>query len=321
MRGSEFAELSAFAAIAEHGSFARAAAHLRVSPSALSQTIRGLEERLGVRLLNRTTRSVAPSDAGARLLARLTPALAELTAAVADVGTFRDKPAGLLRLNAARIAATRFIAPLLGPFHRAYPEIVLDVVVEDALTDIVLGRFDAGIRLGERLEKDMVAVKVSGDFEMMAVASPDYLARCGTPTSPRDLHRHRCINFRWPTHGGLYRWEFETGRKEFEIAVDGPLIVNDADLLVRGALEGVGIAYVLDEHVREYVEAGALTRVLARWSPKFPGFYLYYPSRRQIPPPLRAFIDFLREASNPRARPLKAPVPPRPRARTPPRTP
>ncbi len=299
MRRSEFAELSAFAAIAEHGSFARAAAHLRVSPSALSQTIRALEERLGVRLLNRTTRSVAPSQAGARLLARLTPALTELDAAVADVGTLRDKPAGLLRLNTARIAAARFIAPLIGPFHRAYPEIVLDVVAEDALTDIVMGRFDAGIRLGERVEKDMVAVKVSGDFEMMAVASPGYFARHGTPATPRDLHRHRCINFRWPTHDGLYRWEFEEGGEEFEIAVDGPLIVNDADLLVRGALEGVGIAYVLDEQVRTYVEAGALTRVLARWSPKFPGFYLYYPSRRQIPPPLRAFIDFLREASRP----------------------
>ncbi|XXU13823.1 LysR family transcriptional regulator [Sorangium sp. So ce861] len=296
MRGREFADLTAFAAIVEHGSFARAAAHLRVSPSALSQTIRGLEERLGVRLLNRTTRSVAPSEAGARLLSRLSPALTELEAAVADVKALRDRPSGVLRINTARVAAVWCLAPLLGPFHEEHPEIVLDVVVEDAIADIVARRFDAGVRLGERLERDMVAVKLSGDFSMMAVASPAYLARHGAPATPRDLHRHRCINTRWPTDGSLYRWEFEKGKQSLEVAVEGPLIVNDVDLALRAAVDGVGIAYVFDEQARPLVEAGRLTRVLEPWSPSFPGFYLYYPSRRQTPPALRAFIEFLRRA-------------------------
>ncbi|XYI02599.1 LysR family transcriptional regulator [Sorangium sp. So ce1128] len=302
MRGRDFADLRAFAAIVEHGSFARAAAHLRVSPSALSQTIRGLEERLGVRLLNRTTRSVAPSEAGTRLLSRLAPAMAELDAAVADVKTFGDRPAGVLRINSARAAAIWYLAPLLGPFHEAHPDIVLDVVVEDAITDIVARRFDAGVRLGERLEKDMVAVKLSGDLAMMAVASPGYLARHGVPATPRDLHRHRCVNGRWPTDGSLYRWEFEKGKQSLEVAVEGPLIVNDAELALRAALDGVGIAYVFDEQARPWVEAGKLTRVLEAWSPSFPGFYLYYPSGRQAPPALRAFIEFLRRAGPPGAR-------------------
>ncbi|AUX34899.1 MULTISPECIES: LysR family transcriptional regulator [Sorangium] len=306
MRGREFADLTAFAAIVEHGSFARAAAHLRVSPSALSQTIRGLEERLGVRLLNRTTRSVAPSEAGARLLSRLSPALTELDAAVADVKALRDRPAGVLRINTARAAAVWCLAPLLGPFHEEHPEIALDVVVEDAIADIVARRFDAGVRLGERLERDMVAVKLSGDLSMMAVASPAYLARHGVPATPRDLHRHRCINMRWPTDGSLYRWEFEKGKQSLEVAVEGPLTVNDVDLALRAAADGVGIAYVFDQQARPLVEAGKLTRVLEPWSPSFPGFYLYYPSRRQTPPALRAFVDFLRRAGPPEKKARRA---------------
>jgi DNA-binding transcriptional LysR family regulator len=287
MRGSDYADLRAFAAIAERGSFARAASHIGVSPSALSQTIRGLEERLGIRLLNRTTRSVAPSEAGARLLARLLPAMAELDAAVADVTTLRDTPSGLLRINATRIAAVHYLAPLVGPFHRAYPD------VEDRLVDIVAGRYDAGIRLGEMVEKDMIAVKLTGDLEMMVVAAPAYLDRAGTPKTPRELRGHRCINFRWPTAGGLYRWEFERGDEKLEAAVDGPLIVNEPDIAVRAALDGVGIAYLFDHQVRPLIEAGRLVRLLQEWTPPFPGFYLYYPSRRQAPPVLRAFIDFV----------------------------
>ncbi|WP_119462664.1 LysR family transcriptional regulator [Rhodospirillaceae bacterium SYSU D60014] len=302
MRGSDYAELRAFAAIAEHGSFARAAAHLGVSPSALSQTIRGLEERLGIRLLNRTTRSVAPSEAGARLLTRLLPALADLDAAVADVRTLRDTPSGLLRINATRIAAVQYLAPLIGPFHHAYPDIVLDLVVEDRLIDIVAGRFDAGIRLGEMVEKDMIAVKLSGDVEMMVVAAPSYLNRFGTPQSPRELRHHRCINFRWPTDGNLYHWEFEHGEETLEAAVEGPLIVNEADVAVQAALDGVGIAYLFDHHAQPAIEAGKLVRLLDEWTPPFPGFYLYYPSRRQAPPTLRAFIDFLKQPSTISAR-------------------
>jgi DNA-binding transcriptional LysR family regulator len=293
MRGSEFAELKAFAAIVNHGSFARAAAHLRVSPSALSQTIRALEERLGVRLLNRTTRSVAPSEAGERLIARLAPSLAELEAAVADVKSLSSKPAGPLRINVPRIAATQLIAPMLGPFHQTYPDIVLDVVVDDSLTDIVAGRFDAGIRLSERLEKDMVALKIGEDLQMIAVASPAYIKQHGAPSTPRELQNHRCINFRLPTSGNLYRWEFARGQREFELSVDGPLIVNDVDLALQAAAQGVGIAYVFDDQAKVLIAAGKLTRLLEPWSPHFPGFYFYYPSRRQTRPALRALIDFL----------------------------
>jgi DNA-binding transcriptional LysR family regulator len=294
MRGSEYAELRALATIVEHRSFARAAAQLRVSPSALSQTIRGLEERLGVRLLNRTTRSVAPSEAGARLMARLGPAMAELDEAVADAAVSRGRPAGLLRINAPRIAALRFLAPLLGRFHRAYPDITLDIAVDDRITDIVAARFDAGIRLGERLERDMVAVKLSGPIEMMVVATPAYLAAHGTPRSPRDLARHVCINMSMPTSGNLYRWEFERGAQKLEVAVEGPLIVNDPDLALAAALDGVGIAYLFDHQLGRHLERGQLVRVLAAWSPPFPGFYLYHPGRRHTPATLRAFIDFLR---------------------------
>jgi DNA-binding transcriptional LysR family regulator len=294
MRGSEYAELTAFVAVAEHKSFSRAAAHLRVSPSALSQTIRQLEERLGARLLNRTTRSVALSKAGERLLARVLPSMSELDSAVAEVRESRGVPSGSLRINAPRVAAARFLGPLFGRFNAAYPDIVLDIVVEDALTDIVAGRFDAGIRLGESLAKDMVAVKLGGELEMAAVGSPEYFARHGVPKTPRDLHKHRCINWRWATSGTLYRWEFEKDGREFEVAVDGPLIVNDTELFLRGALEGVGLAYMIDEEVRPWIEAGRLKRVLKDWSPRFPGFHLYYPSRRQLPAPLRALVDFLK---------------------------
>ncbi|BAV99661.1 LysR family transcriptional regulator [Lysobacter enzymogenes] len=301
MRGSDYAELRAFAAIAEHGSFVRAAAHLGLSPSALSQTIRTLEERLGVRLLNRTTRSVAPSEAGARLLAKLGPALADLDAAVAQVRDARDTPAGTLRINASRIAAVQYIAPLLGGFHARYPDIVVDLVTDDRLVDIVAGRFDAGVRLGEMVEQDMVTVRLGGDAEMMVVGAPEYLQRHGIPRDPRELRRHRCVNFRWPTDGSLYHWEFERGAEKLEAAVDGPLIVSEPEVALRAALDGVGLAYLFDFHVREPLAAGRLSQVLAEWTPAFPGFFLYYPSRRQMPAPLRAFVDFVRERQAPAA--------------------
>jgi DNA-binding transcriptional LysR family regulator len=298
MNARQFAEVNAFATIVEHGGFGRAAAHLRVSPSALSQTMRKLEERLGVRLLNRTTRSLAPTDAGARLLERLGPLLSELDAAVVEAQDAARAPAGTLRINAPRLAALSFLGPLVGRFLAAHPGMTLDLVVEDALTDIVAGCFDAGVRLGERLQRDMVAVPLCGALEMMAVASTRYLARHGRPETPRDLQHHRCINWRLPSTGGVYRWEFERGKRVLEVAVEGPLVVNDADLAVRAALDGVGIAYLIDLHVAALVRSGKLERVLAPWSPSFPGFYLYYPSRRQMPPVLRAFVDFVR-ASHP----------------------
>lgn len=295
MRGSEFSELKAFSAIVEEGSFVRAAARLRVSPPALSQSIRQLEARIGVRLLNRTTRSVSPTAAGDALFTRLAVAFNELEGAVADVHASRDRPAGSLRINVPRVAAMRFIAPILGDFQRAYPDIALTVIVDDVLTDIVEGRFDAGIRLGERLEKDMVAVKLSGDLQMAAVAAPAYLENRTIPRHPEDLHQHHCIKFQWPGGGNIYRWEFSRGKRALDIAVEGSLTVNDTDLMLNAALDGAGIAYMIDYQVRPWIEQGKLVRFLEAWSPSFPGFYLYHPSARHVPPVLRAFIDFVRE--------------------------
>ena len=293
MRGTDFVALNAFAAVVEQGSFVRAAAHLGITPSALSQTIRQLEERLGVRLLHRTTRSVAPTAAGARLHERFRPGVDELEAAVAEAVSTRERPAGLLRINAPRMAVNSIIGPRLGRFHRDNPDVVLDITVDNALTDIVAGRFDAGIRLGELLEKDMVAVRLTGEMEMMAVASPDYLARHGTPMAPGDLHRHACVNWRWPSDGSLYRWEFEEEGREIEVSVSGPLIANDVDVVLEAALQGIGIAYTTHERIEGWCREGRLVRVLDRFSPRYPGVYLYYPSRRQQSPALRAFIDCL----------------------------
>ncbi|GLQ54901.1 LysR family transcriptional regulator [Devosia nitrariae] len=295
MRGSDYAELRAFVAVVEHGSFGRAAAHLNMSASALSQTIRKLEERLDIRLLNRTTRSVAPSAAGVKLLDRLLPALVDLETAVEEVRALRGTPAGLLRINATRIAAIHYLGPLVGPFLNAYPEITLDVVVEDTLIDVVEGRFDAGIRLGEKLDMDMVATRLSGELEMMVVAAPSYLERHGTPQTPQDLKAHRCVNFRWPTDFSLYRWEFERGDEKLEVAVDGPLICNEPEMAVPAILDGAGIGYLFDYAAEPLIAEGGLVHLIKEWTPPFPGFYLYYPSRRQMSPALRAFVDFLHE--------------------------
>ena len=294
MRGAEFAELKAFAAVVERSNFARAADHLGLSPSALSQTIRQLEARLGVRLLNRTTRSVAPTEAGSRLHERIAPMMQEMDAAVAAAVAATGRTAGTLRINTLGMAARKIIAPRLGRFHRAHPDVVLDIVIDDSLSDIVAGRFDAGIRVGERLEKDMAAVRLTPDVEMLALASPDYLARRGEPRTPADLHRHACINWRFPGSGRIYRWEFERKGKKFEMAVEGPLIANHQDVVVEAALQGLGILYAYDDdRVGEALASGRLKRVLSRWSLTSPGLYLYYSNRRHPQPALRAFIDCL----------------------------
>jgi DNA-binding transcriptional LysR family regulator len=294
MRGAEFAELKAFAAVVERASFARAADHLGLSPSALSQTIRQLEARLGVRLLNRTTRSVAPTEAGSRLHERIAPMMQEMDAAVVEAVAATGRTAGTLRINTLGMAARKIIAPRLGRFHRAHPDVVLDIVIDDSLSDIVAGRFDAGIRVGERLEKDMAAVRLTPDVEMLALASPDYLARRGAPRTPSDLHRHACINWRFPGSGRIYRWEFERKGKKLELAVDGPLIANHQDVVVEAALQGLGILYAYDDdRVSEALARGRLKRVLSGWSLTSPGLYLYYSNRRHPRPALRAFIDCL----------------------------
>ena len=294
MRGSDFAELKAFAAVVERASFARAADHLGLSASALSQTIRQLETRLGVRLLNRTTRSVAPTPAGARLHERIAPMILEMDAAVGEAIAATGRTAGTLRINTLGMAAKKIIAPRLGRFHRAHPDVVLDIVIDDGLSDIVAGRFDAGIRVGERLEKDMIAVRLTPDVKMLAVASPDYLERHGEPRTPADLHRHACINWRFPGSSRIYRWGFEKKGKKLEMAVEGPLISNHQDVVEEAALQGLGILYAYDhDRVGEAIARGQLKRVLADWSLTSPGLYLYYSNRRHPQPALRAFIDCL----------------------------
>ena len=294
MRGSEFAELKAFAAIVERASFARAAGHLGLSSSALSQTIRQLETRLGVRLLNRTTRSVAPTAAGARLYDRIAPMTREMDAAVSEAAAATGRTAGTLRINTPGMAAKKLIAPRLGRFHRAHPDVVLDIVIDDGLSDIVSGRFDAGIRVGERLERDMIAVRLTPDVEMLALASPDYLARHGEPKVPADLHHHFCINWRFPGSGNVYRWQFENNAKKTEMSVGGPLISNHQDIVIEGALQGLGILYAYDDdRIHESILGGQLKRVLTDWSLTYPGLFLYYSNRHLSHPALRAFIDCL----------------------------
>src|ERR1700740_1840163 len=294
MRGSEFAELKAFTAVVERASFARAADHLGLSRSALSQTIRQMESRLGVRLLNRTTRSVAPTAARPRLHERIAPMILEMDAAVAEAVAATGHTAGTLRINTIGMAAKKIIAPRLGRVPRAHPDVVLDIFIDDGLSDIVASRFDAGIRVGERLEKDMIAVRLTPDVKMLALASPDYLSRRGEPKTPADLHRHACINWRFPGSGRIYRWQFERKGKKVEIAVEGPLISNHQDVVLEGALQGLGILYAYDDdRVHEAIARGRLKRVLAGWSLTSPGLYLYYSNRRPPQPALRAFIDCL----------------------------
>lgn len=292
MRGREYSELRVFVEVTEAASFARAAERLDVTASALSQSIRNLEQRLGARLLNRTTRSVGLTDAGAQLLEQIRPAFATLEAAVAAARTQGGRPSGPLRINSSRIAAVHYLAPLIGPFLDAHTEIKLDLVLDDALVDIVGGGFDAGVRIGERLERDMLAIRLSGDVEMQVVASPDYIGRHGRPVTPRELDRHRCINFRM-SNGAPYRWEFERGGEKLDVTVDGPLLVNDFHVAIRAARDGVGLIYLFEDMVRDDLATGALVQVLADWTPPFPGFYLYHSSGRQVVPALRAFLDFM----------------------------
>lgn len=294
MRGSDFAELKAFVAVVERKSFARAAEHLGLSPSALSQVIRQLESRLGARLLNRTTRSVAPSSSGEQLYNRLAPLFREMDAAVAEASEATGQMSGTLRINTLGIAARTIIAPRLARFHQAHPEVLLDIVVDDTLSDIVHGRFDAGIRVGGQLEKDMVAIRLTPDLNMVAVASPDYLALRGVPKSPADLHSHACINWRLQADGRPYRWEFKKGEQQADVAVEGPVVTNHTDIGLAAALSGLGIAYHFEiDGIGDLLAQGRLIQVLPDWSISRPGLFLYYPNRQHRPAALGAFIDCL----------------------------
>jgi DNA-binding transcriptional LysR family regulator len=291
-----FAETSAFLAVVEQKSFTKAAKQLGLSPPRVSEMVRQLEERLGVRLIERTTRSVAATAAGERLIERIRPALEEYQAAFEAADEFRSKPAGLLRLTVAPPAADFVLAPLIPRFLKLYPEISLDISVDGALTDIVAGRFDAGIRPGERVARDMIAVRVSDEIRSVVVAAPDYLARRGEPKTPQELMTHDCIRVRLPS-GAFLPWHFRVNRRVVEVRVEGPLIVNGSAIPLQAALEGVGLIQVPVAYVAAEIAAGRLVSVLDQFAPPpSEGFFLYYPSRRQTRAALKALIDLLRDA-------------------------
>ena len=289
-----FNDLLAFVAVAREGSFTRAAAQLGVSQSALSHTIRSLEARLGIRLLTRTTRSVSATDAGQRLLASVAPRFDEILAEVAALSELRDKPAGTVRISAAEHAADTVIWPRLERFLPSYPDIHVEVTVEYGMIDIVANRYDAGVRLGDQVAKDMIAVRIAPDLNMAVVGAPAYFANHPIPATPHELTAHNCINLRLTTYGGLYAWEFEKEGQALNVSVQGQLVYNSSRPMLRAALAGFGLACVPENIAREHIEADRLVQVLADWMPTFPGYHLYYPSRRQSSPAMSLVIDALR---------------------------
>ncbi len=309
MNRADLADLSAFVAVADHLSFRAAASQLGVTPSALSHSMRQLEERLGVRLLNRTTRSVSVTDAGLRLLERLRPAVGQIAGALEDLNQERQRPLGRLRIYAIHLAAGAVIAPIWGRFLSTYPEVHLELALGEAPIDIVAKGFDAGIGPRDRVPADMIAVRVMGLMKIAVVGAPAYFARQRPPRTPDDLARHSCVQYRREADGDVLLWLFERNRKSRRISVDGRVMVNDADLAVRAAIDGLGIAYTLESLVQPFLRSGQLVRVLEDWSPSFEGLFLYYPGHRQVPAALRVLIDMMRAArgSARAARSLKNP--------------
>jgi DNA-binding transcriptional LysR family regulator len=289
-------DLFAFIAVANERSFTRAAAKLGVSQSALSHTVRALEERLGLRLLTRTTRSVAPTEAGERLLQALGPRFEEIDAELAALSALRDKPAGNIRITAGEHAAQTILWPALARLLEAYPDIKVEITVDYGLTDIVAERYDAGVRLGEQVARDMIAVRIGPDMRMAVVGAPSYVARHKRPRRPQDLTDHPCINIRLPTYGGIYAWEFEKAGRELKVRGEGQLVFNDIGLRLKAALAGFGLAYLPEDQVQAHLAGGELIRVLADWCPPFPGYHLYYPSRRQPTPAFVLLVNALRYA-------------------------
>lgn len=292
MQREEMGDLAAFLRVAEERSFTRAAARLGTSQSAISQTVRRLERRLGLRLLTRTTRSVVPTAAGEQLLETLRPAFHDVRTRIAALTELRDTPAGTLRLTAGRHAAETVLWPALVRLSMRHPEIDAEVVIDPHLTDIVREGFDAGVRLGEQIARDMIAVRIGPDLRMAVVGAPGYLDEAGVPDEPHDLTAHRCINIRLPSAGGLYAWEFEREGRPLNVRVDGPLTLNDMHLAVDAALAGAGLAMVMEDQVGAALADGRLVRVLDEWCPPFPGYHLYYPDRRH---PSSAFAALLSE--------------------------
>jgi len=293
--GQDLGALAMFAVVAEERSFTKAAVRLGVSRSAVSHAIHALEERLGLRLVARTTRAVSLTEAGQRLLTGLAPALESIDAAVLDVGELRDRPAGRIRLIAPPIVLSTLLSPKLGAFTRTYPDIVLDITSEDDTRgDLVARRYDAGVHLGEFLQRDMTAVRVTREQRAAVVAAPTYFDAHPKPKRPSDLTSHRCVLYRMGPEGPIYRWEFEKRGKPVSVSVSGPVIVSDAQFMIRAALDGVGLAYILEDYVAEHIARGELVRVLEDWCPPFEGYFLYYLSRRHQSPALRALVAALR---------------------------
>jgi DNA-binding transcriptional LysR family regulator len=294
MRRDDLVDLNAFLAVAEEESFTRAAAKLGVSQSALSHTIRRLETRLGVRLLTRTTRRVSATEPGLSLIETLQPALDDIDQKLAVIGQLRDKPAGTIKITTSRDAGNSILWPVALRLMREYPDIKVEISIDSGLIDIVAERFDAGIRLGEQLAKDMIAVRISPDLRMAVVASPEYFAEYPKPLTPQELSDHKCINLRLRSAGGLYAWELEKDDRELRMRVDGQFVTNDSAMVVQAALEGLGVACMLEDHVKQHLESGALVRVLEDWCPPFSGYHLYYPSRRQQSAAFALLVNALR---------------------------
>jgi DNA-binding transcriptional LysR family regulator len=294
MKRDELNDLQAFVAIADEKSFTRAAAKLGMSPSALSHAMKGLETRLGLQLLARTTRSVATTVAGERLLATLHPAFRDIDAELTALGTLRDKPSGTVRITTFKHAAASVIMPVLPRFLEEHPSISVEVDIDNGLTDIVAHRYDAGIRWPDKIDKDMIAVTVGPPLKVVVVGAPSYFAKHPPPKTPRDLVHHRCFSYRVQRTGGLFPWELERDGRTLHVKVDGPFIANDGELGLRAAIDGIGLSMFYDDEVAPHVEAGRLVRVLTKWCPPSPGYQLYYPSRRHVTPALAALITMLR---------------------------
>jgi DNA-binding transcriptional LysR family regulator len=294
MQRGNLDDLLAFMAVAREGSFTKAAAKLGVSQSALSYTIKELEARLNLRLLTRTTRSVSPTEAGERLLRNVGPRLEEIETELEALGELREKPAGTIRITTLEFAADSILVPKLAKLLRAYPDIKVEIVIDYGLTDIVALRYDAGVRNGEQVAKDMIAVRIGPDARMAVVGAPSYFKGRAEPKKPQDLIGHNCINLRLPTHGGLYAWEFEKGNRELKVRVEGQFTFNSTGQMLNAALAGLGLAYVPEGMVQPHIAKGRLTRVLADWCPPYPGYHLYYPSRRQPSAAFALVVNTLR---------------------------
>jgi DNA-binding transcriptional LysR family regulator len=294
MRRENFSDLAVFLTVAEERSFTRAANKLGTSQSAVSQVVRRVEDSMGFKLLTRTTRSVALTEAGEQLIETLRPAFDDIQARIAALSALRERPTGTVRITCGRHAAETVLWPAIEHVLRNYPDVTVELSIDHALTDIVQERFDGGVRLGEQVTKDMVAVKIGPELRMVVVGSPDYLARNGVPLTPHDLTRHRCFNIRLSSKGGLYVWEFEKDGRALNVRVEGPLILNDSNLIFKAAEGGHGLAFVMEDMIGPQLVSGRLVRVLEDWCPPFSGYHLYYPDRRQTTPAFRLLIEALR---------------------------